>query len=456
MRNRLILMLPLVALGLFIVHIGVAAAQSRIPLKGPPLPEAPSSPSAFAATYEQAPPVPAPPPTSGGAGEHPYGPAVQELAGGPRFPDSEALETEEPQPSSTGIRAWGEVGYLLWWIKNGPEPVPLVTTGNPNNPLAGVLGQPDTRVLFGGSNLNYGTFSGLHGTLGFWLNEGRSVGLEGSGFLLERRSVGFSVGSDAAGNPPLLVPLFDPTINQATGAIVSSSTLPAFTGGVTVASHTRLWGYEANAILALNPQGPMQLDLLAGYRSLALDEDLALAVANQEIDLGIQNYFSDRFATNNHFYGGQLGARAGWESGWLQLRLQGQVALGNTLQVVDRTGNSLQTGSDAFVPGGHPGGILVQPSNMGSLSHNTFTVVPAAKARIGIQLLTGLFASVSYDFLYWSSVVRPGQQIDPVVNPTQSVIFGTGVLAGPARPAALFQHSDFIAHGITFGLEYCY
>jgi hypothetical protein len=322
--------------------------------------------------------------------------------------------------------------------------------------LAGVLDQGDTRVLFGGPSLSYGTFSGLRGTLGFWLDEGRCIGLEGSGFLLERRSVGFSAGSDASGNPPLLVPFFDPSINMATGTIVSSPIPAAFTGAVTVSSHTRLWGYQANAVLALNPQGLMRLDLLAGYRSLSLDEDLALAVANQDLVLDIQNHYSDRFATSNRFDGGQLGARAGWQSGLLTVGVQGQVALGNTLQVVERTGSSVQTGSDAFAPGGHPGGILVQSTSIGRLTHNTFAVVPTAEARIGLQLFPGLLASVGYNFLYWSSVVRPGQQIDSLVNPTQSAISGTGVLAGPARPAPLFQSSDFFAHGITFGLEFCY
>src|SRR5262249_58710352 len=90
--------------------------------------------------------------------------------------------------ADAGERVWGDISYLLWWIKDGPLGVPLVNTGNPSNPLAGVIGQPDTRTLFGGSGLDYGTFSGMSGTLGFWLDQSATLGLQATGFLLQRRS----------------------------------------------------------------------------------------------------------------------------------------------------------------------------------------------------------------------------------------------------------------------------
>ena len=53
-------------------------------------------------------------------------------------------------------------------------------------------------------------------------------------------------------------------------------------------------------------------------------------------------------------------------------------------------------------------------------------------------------------------MVRPGDQIDRALNPSQSAVFGAGSLSGSARPAALLNATDFLAHGFTAGLEVRY
>ena len=73
--------------------------------------------------------------------------------------------------------------------------------------MAGILGRQGTRVLFGDSSLDYGTFSGVRANLGAWLDRGATVGAEVGGFLLDKRPGGFSAGSDDAGAPPLAVPV---------------------------------------------------------------------------------------------------------------------------------------------------------------------------------------------------------------------------------------------------------
>src|SRR5262245_9985124 len=57
--------------------------------------------------------------------------------------------------SCCGPRLWVSAEYLLWWIKDGPFPVPLATTGSATDPTPGALGQPGTTVLFGGSNVDF-------------------------------------------------------------------------------------------------------------------------------------------------------------------------------------------------------------------------------------------------------------------------------------------------------------
>ncbi len=151
---------------------------------------------------------------------------AQEL---PPMTDSKAIQespengapTIDIRPQDPGYRdrIWGRGDYLLWWVKNASLPVPLVTTGDPNVgfPLvssAGAIGQPSMRVLFGGSSADFGAFSGMRFTLGAWFADDHAVGIEGSGFLLERRTNPFAAGSDGQGIPPLYLPAF----NVQTGA----------------------------------------------------------------------------------------------------------------------------------------------------------------------------------------------------------------------------------------------
>jgi hypothetical protein len=58
-------------------------------------------------------------------------------------------------------------------------------------------------------------------------------------------------------------------------------------------------------------------------------------------------------------------------------------------------------------------------------------------------------------------VVRPGEQIDRVINAGQSPLYETpatppGLQGGPARPTVVFRGTDFWAQGINFGLEFRY
>lgn len=360
----------------------------------------------------------------------------------------------QPRQPANDVRdlAWGSVEYLLWWVKDGPLPVPLVTTGNPAaGALAGTLGQPDTRVLFGRSGLDYGTFSGLRLTVGSWLDDGRCVGVEGRGFLLHSRTVRFSAASNAAGEPPLYLPAF----NAATGredSLIVADPLQQFSGGVSISSKTSLWGAEVNGLWNLDREAGFTLDLLGGFRYLGLNESLHLANVTQDLLLGTVTSLEDRFDTRNRFYGGQVGARAGFAFGLLSASVTGKLAMGPTRQTVNINGGVLQEGALAPTPGAFAGGFFTQPSNIGNRHRNHWSVVPELAAQLAYEFLPGFRAFVGYDFLYWTQVVRPGNQIDRVLNLSQSPVLGAGTLAGPARPAPRFDRSDFWAQGFTFGL----
>src|SRR6266542_3464827 len=53
-------------------------------------------------------------------------------------------------------RFWFRADYLLWWVKKGPLAAPLVTFGSDADaPFQGILGQPGTRLAFGGAGLDF-------------------------------------------------------------------------------------------------------------------------------------------------------------------------------------------------------------------------------------------------------------------------------------------------------------
>ena len=100
-------------------------------------------------------------------------------------------------------------------------------------------------------------------------------------------------------------------------------------------------------------------------------------------------------------------------------------------------------------------GLLAQQTNSGRFTKDCFTVVPEVGINVGYQITDWLRAYAGYNFLYWSSVARPGDQIDRVVNPTQ--IAGSPVpFTGALRPAPLLKSTDFWAQGLSLGLEFRY
>src|SRR5262249_34874117 len=110
------------------------------------------------------------------------------------------------------------------------------------------------------------------------------------------------------------------------------------------------------------------------------------------------------------------------------------------------------------------GGLLALPSNIGSESRDRFSVVPEAGVSLGFAVMNGVRLSVGYNFLYWSSVVRPGDQIDrrlgvlqiPGSPPLPSPPFGPTLPTNPTVPQRLFKDTDFWAHGLTVGLEFTF
>jgi len=368
------------------------------------------------------------------------------------------------EPGCCGYPAfWGSVDYLLWFVKSGPVNGPLLTTGSPTDPVPAALGQPNTHVLFGDS-LNYNPLSGarFYGGVGLTPN----IGLEAGYFFLSRGAVNFTAASDATGSPVIGRPYFDTFLHIPNAAL--SSFPGTFAGATNINSQTNLQGYELNLAGNMVRNSGLSLDVLAGFRALDLNEDLAiqdtiLPPGSANLNFGNSNVAAgsiaadyDKFRTTNHFYGGQAGARLQWFYGNFSLGLTAKVALGATQQLATIDGASALLTPGA-APQFLPGGVLAQTSNIGRYYRDQFTVVPEGQLNLGWQVRPWMRLNVGYTFLYWSDVLRPGAQIDRNVNGSLIPIgqsFGLGNTAGP--PFFSFHGSDFWAQGINLGVQFRY
>jgi hypothetical protein len=419
--------------------------------------------------FAQAAPAANPPETKAAPSETKTTPEAKKPAEAPSA--AAAQPTVSTAETVAVYRGWARVDYLLWWLKSAPLPVPLVTTGNPRvgfDPnmvntvnTAGAIGQPGTQVLFGDHDIHEQAYSGMSLTLGGWLDEEDWLGAEGSGFILERRTKRFVAASDAAGNPPLYFPIFSESANAERGIPIADP-LRGFSGDVIINSTLQLWGAEINGILNLYRNSCLEFSLLTGFRYADLRESLEIYNTTSDLIFNNVTGLTDWFHTINQFYGGQLGSRLSFQLNRFSLDLTGKVALGATHQVVDTQGDITQFGPNPLVPPGlgtFPGGLFTQSSNLGKRSADQFAVLPSLELKVGYAPTPRARLFAGYDFLYWSQVVRPGNQISHSVNLTQNAVLdpsGLGKLVGPAQPAPLFNRSDFWAQGLNVGLEVRY
>ncbi len=368
-------------------------------------------------------------------------------------------------------RGWARVETLLWWVKNAPLPVPVVTTGDPNvgfdpNHLntvntAGAIGQRGTQVLLGDNNINSPPFFGMRLTLGGWVDDDEFFGVEGSGFILEHRTKRFVAASDKVGNPPLYFPIATGTAGAERGIPIADP-LRSFSGAVGIISSLQLWGAECNGNLTLIRNSGLEFTLLAGFRYADLRENLQIYNTSTDLIFGNVTNLNDSFSSRDQFYGGQIGGRLAVQRERFSLDITGKVALGATHQVVNIQGDISQAGPNPLVPPGlgtFPGGLFAQSTNIGKRNADQFAVLPSLELKLGYEINPRTRVFAGYDLMYWSQVVRPGNQINHNVNLTQNAVLdpnGLGRLVGPAQPAPLFNRSDFWAQGINLGLEVRY
>ncbi|MBI3821146.1 MAG: BBP7 family outer membrane beta-barrel protein [Planctomycetes bacterium] len=369
--------------------------------------------------------------------------------------DAEAFAAATRKPQ----RLWVRGEYMIWWIK-AANFAPLVTTGDFTEPAPGALNSLSTSILFGGNGMDFADRRGGRFSAGWWFDDEQSVGLEAGYFFLAGRSVHHV--SISPGNPVLANPFFNVNTGQPDSSLVSYPGI--MSGQIAVDAPSFLQGAEVNLSAALWRNERVRFELLAGFRyvnlseRLTIDESSLVQLAPQFVGLtpldGNTITTSDRFDAQNHFYGGQLGTRVELNHKRWTLSVLAKVALGASREIVSIRGNTSIDTTPAFNANG---GLYAVSSNSGAFTRNTFAVVPEAGINLEFRLTERVRVFGGYTFLYWSNVVRPGDQIDTTVNlnfvPT-SMTFGA--VGGPARPAFAFRSTDFFAHGANVGLEFRY
>jgi hypothetical protein len=360
--------------------------------------------------------------------------------------------------------------YLLWFFKNTPTP-PLVTQAFGTAGTPGALSDPGSMLVFGGgSGLTSDIRSGARFTVGYWFDDEQVIGVEGVFFFIGQRGDHFTAGGGPGG-----IGFYRPFFSTEQGFLpvaeqVSGSVPVNAAGTVRVDLESRLWGAEANLRHNLLNGCWYRLDLVEGFRFLSLEESLQV---NENITalstpgnaaappVGTNFVVTDRFATQNRFYGGQIGSISEFHWGGWFLDLKSKVGFGDMRESANIIGN---TSINSVVM---PGGLLALPSNVGLHTRDRFAVVTDCGLNLGYQINDQLRVYAGYSFLYMSSVLRPGDQVDLAVSRSQLPGVATArPVSGPTPPASIpagqrspmfaFQGTDFWAHGVNFGLEFRY
>lgn len=353
---------------------------------------------------------------------------------------------------------YGSVDYLLWWTRGSDLP-PLVTTSPVGTPRGsvGTLGLPATEILYGGDNLNNDLRSGYRVTSGMLLSRDKNLAVESTFFALADANSRYLLSS--TGNPIIARPFLDTRLNGGNSELIAFPNVVAGSVAVTSAAYN-FWGTETNVRAPLfcstgDCSRGFRVDLLSGYRYVNLDDSLQVAEnltasgASGVVVNGTTIVVADSFRARNDFHGGQFGMQGRFYRGRSYLDLLGKCAIGKSFQ--DVTINGLTTITDPNAPSvTRTGGLLALPSNIGHFHQSEFAVIPEFGVNLGVMLTERLSASVGYTFVYWSSVLRAGDQIDTTVNTSQ---IPPGTLVGDPRPLNRAADTDFWAQGINGRLE---
>ncbi len=349
---------------------------------------------------------------------------------------------------------WAELEFLLWWQKGSRFP-PLVTTSDAAD--EGVFGAPSTEVLFGDDQFGQGLNTGGRATLGLWLDSGKTTGIGNRFTALSGDSESFDATSD--GSTVLARPFYNALLAQEDAFLIGFTDPmlgPLTEGRIISEFDSEFLTNEVFVRSMMHRDRNKRVDLLVGYHFLRLDNYFRINSLSTNLGpVGTGTTFSlfDRFDTENEFHGGMIGIDGSYGKGRWSLDYLAKVSFGQMRQTSEIDGGLTIT------PGGVPpgvttvGGLFAQPTNIGVRSRYQEVFIPEFNLGLTYYARPNLSFGMSYNYMWISSVLLSGDQIDRQVNLTQQ---GGGVLVGPARPEFEFDDDDYWLMGMNFTMQYNY
>lgn len=366
------------------------------------------------------------------------------------------LGTATADWSMQGPRIWANAQYSLWWITpmNSPDLIQTVPSGIALQSFAANTTLPagsTTRAFPESRQLEFGAFSGVRGTVG--VNFDR-FGLEGDYIYMPKVT---KTGEIFNAGVPVSVAQSYFRAGPGTPISLLASLDGQASGGVRSDVSSELWGAELNARLPFFNFLTDVTDSVVGFRYLDLQENLSIRT---ESNLGGGNavIIQDNFSTKNRFYGGQIGlnGRINGTSRGLGFDTTGKLALGAVRQEVTTTG------SNTFLASGLPadtenGGLFARGGALGTFERDRFAMIYEQTFNVTYNFTERTQVYFGYSIIWISSVMRPGEAIDPFVNDS-NVRFVAGAPAGSTqnRPAFSWNANDLWMQGMNFGVRLQY
>lgn len=336
---------------------------------------------------------------------------------------------------------WASFEYLLWWRRGQNFPA-LVTTSPPGTARgdAGVL--PDATVLFADETIGEEARPGGRVSIGAWLNDCRTCGVEGRFFALGDERITFA--ADSATFPILARPFRDPVSMTQEATLLA---FPNFTGpgNVNITGNSNVLGGDFLYRCQVAQSFTTKMDFLVGYQFSRVDEDfnidsLTTAINVPGIDAGTTFTTSEQFLTRNEFHAAQIGLAAAYVNCNWQVDLLAKIGFGNMRQVVTIDGQTTIVTPEPGSTTSTTFGPLAGEANSGRHVNNEFAVSPELGINCRYSLTECLDVSFGYSFIYWSSLAQAGKQIDSMLN--------------DPPPAFSLNSDSYWVHGLNAGASF--
>ncbi|MCH9625343.1 MAG: hypothetical protein S4CHLAM123_05140 [Chlamydiales bacterium] len=361
---------------------------------------------------------------------------------------------------------WGSAEYLLMWRKERFYP-PLLTTNS--NPLveSPILGDPDTRILFGDETLGSSPSSGWGINGGLWLTP--CFGLGGTLLFPGDEKNDFDITGNSEGNPIFGRPFFNTALNVNEASRLSDSVEIIVDGENVINIDGFFEANITNRVFIGDFYGRFRslsscnfnLDFLFGFMYSNIDDRLEIndstTVFNIDIMMAVDiDQTRDFFDCKNEYCAALFGFCSEFRKDCFAASVTAKVGVGNMDRRTNIEGSliatDLRTDPATVVVETH--GLLAQPSNIGKRSSQKFEVVPQIQGEIKWRVLPHAWLSAGYLGMYWPDIALAGRLVDLNVNPTQNPEFGP--LTGPLAPLFDLNAKSFWMHGFTAGIYILY